>query len=335
MFESSPTRINPAISARLRLFKRPSIHNSKLPRVEEEAQQIAPIAVTESHSKHTPNPPATQLVHRANPKKRKHLDDERRTERVTRSQVKAQENGSRPPEPPAMSNITSVATTQLVSRSPMKQTKPKVVPAPDKKAPAEPTQLVVSSPRKRKKLNVAPPDHPAANDSPSEYLQLSAADRVKTSPRKVAMSSPSKGQTRLSCNACHRLKTKCDRARPSCGQCAKRSQRDKCQYAQPSIDENQSVSALPSKSPQKAVRANAPDMSSRSGVLTGGDQDSPQPTARITSPKKPVESRHSHRTVPPHSIADSTAMASTSRRVVPDITDYNTYLKMKADRAIP
>ncbi|KAF1840514.1 uncharacterized protein K460DRAFT_437679 [Cucurbitaria berberidis CBS 394.84] len=288
MFGTSPTRFQPAVSARLRLFKRPSIHNSKLPRVHEDGQHRAPAPRPEPHA---PNPPATQLAHKASPRKRKYPDDEHYTQRMTRSQAKGQENDSKQPQLLGAVKITSTGASQVTSKSPIKRTKADVALAPSKPTPSKLTQVIASSPTKRKKPNVAPLQQPVGPqaDNSSIYLPQNAADRVKTSPRRAAIISPSKAPIRLSCNACHRKKTKCDRARPFCGQCAKRSQRHACQYVQSPVDETQIVSTLPSSPSKKTIQANASVDLSRPG---------------------------------------------SARRVMPEITDYNTYLKMKADKSI-
>ncbi|CAO2656952.1 Nn.00g057550.m01.CDS01 [Neocucurbitaria sp. VM-36] len=336
IFVSSPTRVQPAVSARLRLFKRPSIHNSKLPTEHKEIQERVTASKPVPYQQRAHNPPATQLVNKANPKKRKFPEDGYHTGRITRSQARKQERGSE--QTRNLETIDGVSTepAELVGRSPVAQKKLGIMPAPSKKPSIEPTQIATSSLRKRKKVTVAPLQRLAGlqtDDSGSEYLSLNAADRVKTTPRASAMASPSKAPTRLSCNACHRQKTKCDRARPYCGQCAKRLQSHACQYVQPPVGETQLVSTLASRPPKNTIQANTSAELSRSGVgTTDANHNSPRSSSRTMSPKKPQRSKPSVRTAPPPSIAGPAD--SSARRVMPNITDYNTYLKMKADKEI-
>ncbi|RMZ66598.1 5-azacytidine resistance azr1 [Pyrenophora seminiperda CCB06] len=114
---TSPTKDRPIISARRKLFQRPSIHESRLPRlvgeeiqhslpaykpcirprnsppaetqiVDRILQAVAPPLVRESHNVPTDNLPTTQLVNRAMPRKRKQPEPIPPSQRQTRSQAK-------------------------------------------------------------------------------------------------------------------------------------------------------------------------------------------------------------------------------------------------------
>jgi hypothetical protein len=125
------------------------------------------------------------------------------TQAVTRSPGK-----KNPKAPVGPSENTFIEPTQLAKTSP-KKTKiasspsKKPVSSPIKKATGSPTKKAVTkpgvlpapSPTKRKQLIMILPNRPAdtqVDHSDSKNMQISAADRVKMSPRRAAQTSPSK-----------------------------------------------------------------------------------------------------------------------------------------------
>ena len=266
-------------SARRRLFQRPSIYESKLPRlVGEEIQHISPANNQQSFPRKSPPPetqvvdrslqamaplaqetilptnelPATQIVNRAVPKKRKQPDPAPPTQRQTRSQAKKSRDMEVKDEQ-GQESETIIQSTQLPApkTSPRKKIKTDMAPAitnskarpsramqgatkprarpkkkimnagSDEKDPIGPTQSATAKPRKSRAKAVSPTKKIAPTTAPRravsptkqnrlmvtlrspnkvvdssldgiENTQVSAADRVKTSPRKAATASPFK-----------------------------------------------------------------------------------------------------------------------------------------------
>lgn len=326
------------MSARQRLLKRPSIHNSKLPKIFE-----MPTVTTaaEPHARRTAVPPPTQLVNRTNPRKRKEPEPEMYTERITRSQLKNPEQGTEQAEKPKPSKKVAVEPTVTKRKKPnaasvltksfaqpaqlfsgrMKEKKPDATLGPSN--PSEPTQLIVTSPSKRRKPNAALLSKTAQahgeNDDDDRPLQY-AQDVLRSSPRKTAPKP-------IACINCRQRHRACDRARPVCGECTKRS--IACQYPDSAGKDAQALKpklSSPQKKPmQKTARADP----SRSSANIISEQES---SSRTMSPRK---AKAPTPTNPLPSGASSSTTATSRRRVIPNITDYDTYLRMRAQHEIP
>ncbi|KAF1942563.1 hypothetical protein EJ02DRAFT_402057 [Clathrospora elynae] len=310
--------------------------------VNQERQHGAPVPAEELEARprpvHTPKPPAMQLVNRANPRKRKQPDDEPQTQRLTRSQAKkSQERGSEqrgasgpgkiasigpiqlvdrgpasykkaritPVQRPARGMNTSGAPAQHATTIPLKTRKPSVVAGSSKNTitkPNQPTQLItaspskpkrakaamapgkktvpgparskVASPIKQKQLIVVLPNWPTVSpitDDDHDDLQMSAADRVKTSPRRAANPSPF------------------------------------------------NVLPKPSSTRKKNVQSNVD--------VGPSAYDS---SSRTVSPDKPATSVRSESTaLPPPSMT-----TISRRRQIPDVPDYDTFLRLQANKTI-
>ncbi|KAF2850721.1 hypothetical protein T440DRAFT_479015 [Plenodomus tracheiphilus IPT5] len=274
---SSAIQLPPITSARQRLFKRPSIHNSKLPRLLEETQRQEEAMNPGPRTRAGPTAPATQLVNKGSPKKHNRLIDLADNPRKTRSQARSPESVI---EQPGQDTKASEQATQLVTRRPANPKK-RVVDtgqpsAINRDTSKQPTRLVATSPRKKQRVT-APTDPKQKADitsskadadiqqqqkqlivvlqtqsrdtqikeNNSDNMQHSAAESVKTSHRKAAV----KIRTCVPCSQRH---VACDKVQPACGQCLKRSRGHACVY-QPSHETLTRSSKPTPASPQKKV----------------------------------------------------------------------------------
>lgn len=237
-------------SARQRLFKRPSIYNSKLSRLLDDGQErqgggiqpgspvrIAPIApatllvTASSTSEHTQAIENTNI--QRTPPSNSWTPEKVRDERALPSrEVKASEQPMqtitrRPANPRKRVMGTGVSSTitqgtskqsvQLFATSPRK--KPRFV------APARPPSHVdtASSSQREQLIVVLKTQSTRTNKSNVDFMKHSAAESVNTPPRKAVVKA-------RSCTSCRQRHMACDKAQPTCGPCVKRSQGHSCVY---------------------------------------------------------------------------------------------------------
>lgn len=252
--------------------------------------------------------------------------------------------------PPGPGETTAVETAQIDALNPLRQDL-NVAPAQNKAVPVGPVQATVQNPTSRRPSIATEPEQrtklkwnqpvtisPRKTNPKLDLTQrtanfpvpqnckefhLGAADRIKTSPRKAV----SQRQTCLPCRQRHRA---CDRAQPSCGQCAKRSQHDACQYTRSTANNNQILASHPEDPQVKTKQSKAPASPSRSRPQTAarpGDFRS----LRTPYAERDIDPGRSGSKIPVPSTAEITLTKKSTRRVIPDITDYDTYMKWKAN----
>ncbi|KAH9879010.1 hypothetical protein J1614_002445 [Plenodomus biglobosus] len=258
----SSSTVFPTIrSARQRLFKRPSIHHSKLPKLLEEVQLQDGAIRSSPPIRTAPTAPSTLLVNMNNSQNHKKPIDsaaihrnrqsqacgQKRVEEqpvLSRHQMKASEQptpiatrrSANPRKrvidagpPPTTNQDTSKQSTQLVATSPRK--KPRIIaPAkPNREAGIATSQGDIASANQQNQLLVVlktPFRDTQIKESDLDDMRKNAIESVKSSPRKAVVKI-------RSCIPCNQRHTACDKVQPTCGPCVKRSQGHACVY-QPS-----------------------------------------------------------------------------------------------------
>ena len=347
-------------AARPRSSRKPPAHTSKLSNVQNENQhkRARPEQEQEHPLLRKPDLPATPLIDRSNPRKRKWPDSAVYTERVTRSRLKKVDKKPEQSILPEPDKGKSIETTQLLiepttkrhktkvesttaEQGPMQPTQPTAINhgkrkklatvTLDERTPAEPTQTVVKEAPKRGKANRSQAkgvlQHKAENDDCDSPLR-GPASSVKSRSRKTA-------SQQAPCFSCRQRHRACDRAQPVCGQCAKRSQHSGCRYpGSACVDTPIAVPTLSSDQTGPSAAKWHVD-ASRTSTLIACEQDNPQPSPRVHRPERFAVSRRAGGTAVPPSPVKPPITSSPARRAMPEITDYNTYLKLKAEEKIP
>jgi hypothetical protein len=172
----APTRDGRGLTARQRLLKRPSIHNSKFPRMNKEGQDQAPTVHAAHGSVRRSSPPATLIIDRMSPRKRRRPEIEGYIPRVTRSQAQIQHETSKQPQAVDLTNQLTVKPTEPVPVHETKRRKLNVLTGHGEDLSKAPTQLVVTSRGKHTKLDTIV----TGKDLSKEPTQI-----VTTSPRKL------------------------------------------------------------------------------------------------------------------------------------------------------
>lgn len=320
-------------------------------RTNEPAQPVLP---------HASSPPATQVTTRVDVRKRKQPVDTVHTTRVTRSQAQNLEGSSEPPRAPApsiktrgrptpttikhsgklerpsavqvprpaSSNIVATEATQPAPTNPNKRLKLSAAAGPSKRVyVASVIQRTPVSPTKQKELIVVLPTRSPdrqIRDSVYNHPQPPAAGGVKVPAKKAVPH----GRPCKSCSKRHRA---CDRARPACGECVRRSQPHACVYEQTlSSDAHFNASDVASsRKKERKTQPTAPISAGASGISRSVDvaETNTRSSSRTLSPGKPTLPVYiSSITLPP--VSASPAPNRSRRRMVPDI-DYETFMKMK------
>jgi hypothetical protein len=164
-----------------------------------------------------------QLIVKIPTRKRK-FDDDVSTPRQTRSQAsKSRDSSHAEARAPATRDIVPTVETEATSEPVAKRRKANDTKGTIQALPLAPQPTIGSS-------TMAAPN---------------AANLVKTSPRKAAVSS-----RRKRCNPCHARNGQCDYARPVCGHCKKQGNSENCVYANPPSEQSQMATSS-SSSPKK------------------------------------------------------------------------------------
>ena len=175
----APTRDLSGLTARQRLLKRPSIHNSKFPQVKKGSREQAPTVYSAHSSARRSIPPPTLIIDRLSPRKRRRPDIEGYIPRVTRSQAQVQHETSKQPQAVDLTNELTVKPTEPVPVHETKRRKLNVLTGHGEDLSKAPTQLVATSRGKHRKLDTVN----KGKDLSKEPTQI-----VTTSPRKFRKS---------------------------------------------------------------------------------------------------------------------------------------------------
>ncbi|KAL6704729.1 hypothetical protein ACN47E_007650 [Coniothyrium glycines] len=159
-----------SISARQRLMKRPSIHDSKVSSVLGEVQHTPITAI--SHSERRPTPPPTQLVNRPSPRKRKQPELCPTTPRVTRSQARLRDLVVNEPQLAMLPN-DSTKTLQISDDHGAKRRRLSKKDA-EVDLSKQPTQITGGGRSRAKKPHISPPD---LEDFSKDRTQIVPSDR--------------------------------------------------------------------------------------------------------------------------------------------------------------
>ncbi|OAL55965.1 hypothetical protein IQ07DRAFT_639598 [Pyrenochaeta sp. DS3sAY3a] len=173
--EAAPTSIPPerqhASSARHRLMKRPSIHNSKVARTQETHQKLSgPEPPKSLQVALKVGIPQSQLLEQMNPREPKQPENGAPVPRVTRSQAKVQDETPRQSEDLMKEGSSPTKATKSTDQKQEKQKKPIPESAVGKKRDLQPSQLTSNEASKRRKLNTTAQASVIPEAAPSQRL---------------------------------------------------------------------------------------------------------------------------------------------------------------------
>ncbi|KAF2030038.1 hypothetical protein EK21DRAFT_112331 [Setomelanomma holmii] len=220
---------------------------------------ISPARAQEPTSRTLISESPTQLIVKLKTGKRK-LEEDVFSPRLTRSQVKKNNEVVRVQPEAVVKKATPIAETQLAPEPATKRRKPNNPRMPPDRLAGE-----------QQEVKVAPR---AALDA--------AASPVRTSPRKAAVAVQQR-----SCNSCRLAKTRCDKKHPVCGNCKKHPQRGPCVYSKPPIVPRQppapTLSAFVPTSPRKKANGKGQATPAKAGDGFQPDQDEVWPSSKTLS----------------------------------------------------
>jgi hypothetical protein len=340
-----------------------------------ERHPIAPSSESEyePRQRRTPNLPATQVVNRASPKKRKQPYEEPATQRVTRLQAKKSQeslseqretsearssafHSAQPteqthsprkklkPSPiqqqPAQSKVASGQATQVVNRS-LRKKKPNTAAGPSENTFIEPTQPATRSPKKANKTNATSSSSKKATSSPSKKISASPTKKITSSPAKKAIAKPPQPPPTTSSTKQKQLIVILPN-RPTDTQIA-HSDNDHMPTSaadRVKMSPRRAAQTSPCKVTPKPVsaRAKKPTIAADEGSTGYGGraitaEDNMRSSSRTVSPEKRAVPMRNDTTTRSPSAASSTM--TRNRRVIPDISNYDEFKRLQAQGDLP
>lgn len=299
---SSPSKGRQAKSARLNIMRRPSIYDARMPRAGVQKETRARPLQPKSRSHVNIPLPETQLVSNVNLGKRKRPLEDTQSKRVLRNRIQPNGSGFQQPVFPISDKNPFGAVTRTSAAQ----------------------QELVDFPLVLQRANVLVQD-----DFNNQVQAPTTESKKKVTRKAVVPSKPRLNRLPISCLECRKRKQKCDRGRPTCGQCIKRGVQ--CAYDRPPDDDTQLAGSTQLIAPKKqapqtsaSARQTRPDVN-REVVSRAGKSKQPDPLAALHPPTIPSFTPGSSSVGP-----NRTGKSSGFPIPTPDIPDLQTFLDMQA-----